>query len=84
MAKSNKLQKLKKIAKHLQLGQEGEAFIAKQLQKLGWELLATNWRPEKTNGCLEPEFRGVELDLVALDADCLVFVEVRTRTINHL
>jgi putative endonuclease len=38
------------------------------LETKGWRILAQNWR------C-----RMGELDLVALDGNCVVFVEVRTR-----
>ncbi len=41
--------------------------MARYLEAAGWELLAGNFRTR----------RG-EIDLVARDGDCLVFVEVRT------
>lgn len=50
-------------------GKIGEAAAAEELQRLGYRILARNHR------C-----RGGEADLVALDGDCLVFVEVKTRT----
>lgn len=69
---------------HLLLGQAGEELIAARARALGWKILARNWRPEqeatKRFGPVAPRSRGLELDLVALDSETLVFVEVRTRT----
>jgi putative endonuclease len=50
------------------LGQCGEDLAAAYLQRLGYELIARNWRT-----------RAGEVDIIASDGDCLVFVEVRTR-----
>ena len=49
-------------------GAYGEALAEKHLVEQGYEIIAKNWR------CSEGE-----LDLVAKQADTLVFVEVRTR-----
>ncbi len=46
----------------------GEGFAAAHLQKKGYHILAQNYRAQ----------RG-EIDLVARDGDCIVFVEVKTR-----
>jgi putative endonuclease len=55
-----------------QLGNLGEAIALQYVQRtLGWRVLLTNWR------C-----RAGELDLVAMDGDCVVLVEVRTRSSN--
>jgi len=51
------------------LGQFGERQAARYLEGLGYHIVERNWR-----------HRHGELDLVALDADCLVFVEVKTRS----
>lgn len=51
------------------MGQRGEAVAAAYLRRSGMRVVARNWR------C-----RHGELDLVALDADELVAVEVKTRT----
>jgi putative endonuclease len=49
-------------------GQIGEEIAAAHLRGLGYEIVARNVRT-----------RYGELDIVALDGDCLVFVEVKTR-----
>jgi len=54
---------------HLQRGALGERAAKKYLQKLGLKFLAANFRGP----------RG-EIDLVFRDDDCLVFVEVKTRS----
>ena len=71
----NLLEKLKsKFAgkakpEHLRRGELGERAAKKFLQKLGLKFLAANFRSE----------RG-EIDLVFRDEDCLVFIEVKTRS----
>ena len=50
------------------LGRLGEDLAAEQLERLGWQIVARNWRTR----------RG-EIDIVAREGDWLVFVEVRTR-----
>lgn len=54
---------------HLRRGKLGERAAKKHLQKLGLKFLTANFRSE----------RG-EIDLVFRDGDCLVFVEVKTRS----
>jgi putative endonuclease len=54
---------------HLRRGKLGERAAKKHLQKLGLKFLTANFRSE----------RG-EIDLIFRDADCLVFVEVKTRS----
>ncbi|MCB0215275.1 MAG: YraN family protein [Caldilineae bacterium] len=51
------------------LGQRGEALAASHLEALGYVILRRNWRHALG-----------ELDLVARDGDCLVLVEVRSRS----
>ena len=50
------------------LGRYGEELAVVHLRDLGWQVLARNWR------C-----RWGEIDVVALDGDCLVVCEVKTR-----
>jgi putative endonuclease len=54
---------------HLRRGEAGERAAKKQLQQLGLKFLAANFRSK----------RG-EIDLIFRDEDCLVFVEVKTRS----
>ncbi|BCJ85236.1 YraN family protein [Effusibacillus dendaii] len=56
----------------LQTGRQGEQLAKRYLESQGWHIVATNWR------C-----RAGEIDIVAQDGNCLVFVEVRTRTSNR-
>ncbi len=50
------------------VGRYGERVVAERLAALGWEVLERNWR------CALGE-----LDIVAVDHDCVVAVEVKTR-----
>jgi len=54
---------------HLRRGELGERAAKKFLQQAGLKFLAANFRSE----------RG-EIDLIFRDGDCLVFVEVKTRS----
>jgi len=51
-----------------ELGGWGEWIALKHLRKLGWDIVARNWKG----------FQG-EVDLIAYDGPFLVFVEVKTR-----
>ncbi len=54
-------------------GKEGEDIASRFLSRLGYRILARN----VTN----PHGRRLgELDLVAMDGECVVFIEVKTRT----
>lgn len=69
----NLLEKLKaKFAakpEHLRRGELGERAAEKFLRKAGLKFLARNFRSD----------RG-EIDLIFRDGDCLVFIEVKTRS----
>ncbi|MCR6711346.1 MAG: YraN family protein [Demequina sp.] len=51
-----------------EIGRHGERVVARLLEEHGWEVLARNWRCPMG-----------ELDIVAVDGECLVAVEVKTR-----
>ena len=53
-------------------GRWGEARAARHLRSLGFEIVATGWRPA------EPELRG-DLDVIARRAGVVVFCEVKAR-----
>lgn len=59
----------KEQPEHLRRGELGERAAKKHLQKLGLKFLTANFRSD----------RG-EIDLVFRDDDCLVFVEVKSRS----
>ena len=59
----------KPLPPHLQAGQLGEKTAKKHLKKQGLKFLTANFRTD----------RG-EIDLVMRDKDCLVFIEVKTRS----
>ncbi len=59
----------KEKPEHLQRGEKGEELARKHLQKLGLKFLTSNFKSK----------RG-EIDLIFRDIDCLVFVEVKTRS----
>ena len=59
----------KELPLHLRRGQLGERVAKKHLQRLGLKFLTANYRSE----------RG-EIDLIFRERDCLVFVEVKTRS----
>jgi putative endonuclease len=54
---------------HLRRGRLGERVARRYLRRLGYRFLAANFRSR----------RG-EIDLIFRDRDCLVFVEVKTRS----
>ncbi len=59
------------------LGRAGEDAAARYLQAQGFEIIERNWRSPHTRH---------EIDLIARDGNCIVFVEVktaRTRTFGH-
>ncbi len=57
------------LPEHLRRGRLGERAARRHLRRLGLKFLAANFRSA----------RG-EIDLVCRDHDCLVFVEVKTRS----
>ena len=57
------------MGKHNEIGQQGEQAAADFLENKGYKILNRNWR-----------YKRAELDIVAMDAQTMVFVEVKTRT----
>ena len=67
----------KKIPKHRKLrGEYGEWLAERYLRKKDYKCLNRNWRSRQD--------RRMELDLVCLDKNQLVFVEVRARSSNSM
>jgi putative endonuclease len=58
-------------AQHLLTGEQGEEAAYFHLRKLGYTIVARNWRSPKRRG---------ELDLVGWHEGVLCFIEVKTRT----
>lgn len=63
-----------RYAVHHDEGQLGENLAHRYLRRRGFTVVARNWRPPQGGG---------EIDLVAWDAETLVFVEVKTRVSNE-
>jgi len=60
------------MARHNDLGKEGEKQALHMLQEKGYTILETNWRHEKD-----------EVDIIALDKNELIVVEVKTRSTDY-
>ncbi len=60
------------MARHNELGKEGERRALQMLKAKGYTILGTNWRNYK-----------VEVDIIATDKDELVIVEVKTRSTDY-
>jgi len=56
------------IATHIALGEQGESLAAQALEREGYAVLARRYRT-----------RLGEIDIIARDGTCLVFVEVKAR-----
>lgn len=57
------------MTKHKETGIKGEQIARNFLEKLGYNILYTNWRHEKK-----------EVDIIATFNNLLIFIEVKTRT----
>lgn len=57
------------MAQHLVSGQHGEELAVSYICKQGYSVLHRNWR-----------YKYWEVDIVAMDAETLVFIEVKSRT----
>ena len=56
--------------KHADIGRHGEDLAHRWLRAKGFRVVARNWRPPQGGG---------EVDIIAWEGDCLVFIEVKTR-----
>jgi ribonuclease HII len=54
---------------HVELGDRGEAVVVAHVERLGWQVLAKQYR------C-----RGGEIDVIAREGETVAFVEVKTRS----
>ena len=63
--------RLRMKSPHLSLGRWGEWLALVHLRRLGWDIVARNWRT-----------REGEVDLIAYDGPYLVFAEVKTRRLK--
>jgi putative endonuclease len=61
------------MAESHNLGQKGEDFAVRHLEKAGYKILKRNWKAGR-----------LEVDIIAENKDFIVFVEVKTRTIDFL
>ena len=71
--RSSLLFKKRKRTFRQQRGKLGEDHAARFLRSAGMKILLRNWRSGRD-----------EVDIVALEGDCLVFAEVKTRSENDL
>ena len=62
---------MKPLPEHLRRGRQGELMAYRHLRRLGYIVVARNYRTRDGHG---------EVDLVAWDGPDLVFVEVKTRS----
>lgn len=60
------------MAEHNILGKRGEELAVEFLEKLGCQIIATNWHERK-----------FEMDIIAQDQNQIVFVEVKTRNTDY-
>ena len=58
------------MPEHLVMGKRGEEAAYFHLRKLGYVIVARNWRSRRRKG---------EIDLIGWDKDVLCFIEVKTR-----
>jgi putative endonuclease len=68
---------------HQILGQRGEDLAVNFLKSAKMTILARNWRPERKQGAMYiASLHSLELDIVALDGNTLVFAEVKSRILK--
>jgi putative endonuclease len=62
-------------AAHLRIGVRGEEDAYFQLRRMGYVIVARNFRSPRCHG---------EIDLIAWEGDVLCFIEVKTRTSHQV
>lgn len=55
---------------NIEIGKKGEEIAKNYFINLGYKIIDTNWHYSK----------NAEIDIIALDKDCIIFAEVKTRT----
>lgn len=60
------------MAKHNITGAKGEETAVEYLKKKSYQILEKSWR-----------FKHKEIDIIAKDNECIVFIEVKTRTDDY-
>lgn len=60
------------MAQHNTVGKKGEEIALEYLQNKGYKILESGWR-----------FKHKEIDIIAENENCLIFIEVKTRTDNY-
>lgn len=68
---ANRVRTADQLPSHLRVGARGEDHAYFYLRKVGYVIVARNYR--------SPRFRG-EVDMIGWDQDVLCFIEVKTRT----
>lgn len=61
------------MAGHNRFGELGETLATRHLEKLGFQIVQTNWRMHR-----------YEIDIIARNGDTIHFVEVKTRKVKRL
>jgi putative endonuclease len=67
--------RMRAMAPSKALGAQAEDMAQRYLQRLGYQVVARNWRPPSGHG---------EIDIVAFEGDTLVCVEVKARTTDEI
>lgn len=61
------------MSKQQEIGKRGEALALAYCKKLSWTILECNWQARS------PTLKRGEIDIIARDGACIVFIEVKTK-----
>jgi putative endonuclease len=61
------------LSNHLDIGLAGEQYACTHLVREGYTILENNWR-----------YKRAEVDVICTKGECLIFVEVKTRTSDFM